>query len=453
LATNFLDRSRSVAGPGFSRWLVPPAALCIHLCIGEVYAFSVFNKPLSQAIGITAPIPGQDWSIPALGWIFSVAIAVLGISSALFGRWMERVGPRMAMFWSAIAFAAGFFVSAIGVQVHQLWLIYLGYGVIGGWGLGIAYISPVSTLIKWFPDRPGLATGTAIMGFGGAALIASPLSVLLMKHFGSATSVGVAPTFVVLGVLYLIWMLVGSAIVRVPPEGWAPAGYVPVESQNKLITSHQVLRAQALRTPQFYLLWLVLFFNVTAGIGVLGQASLMIQDVLGVTAAAAAGFVGLLSLFNMGGRIFWASLSDFIGRKSTYVIFFVVGAILYALTPTLGASHSVVLFVLAYCIVLTFYGGGFATVPAYLKDLFGTAEVGAIHGVLLTAWSAAGVVGPVLINYIRQFELDHGVAKNDAYGVTMYVMAVLLVLGLICNLLIRPVAARYWVPAGAKASA
>jgi MFS family permease len=464
LATNFLDRSRSVAGPGFSRWLVPPAALCIHLCIGEAYAFSVFNKPLAQLLcaaqaacppataKVVSTTPG-DWTIPALGWIFSVAIVVLGLSAAIFGRWVERVGPRQSMFVAAICFAAGFFVSAVGVSAHQLWLIYLGYGVIGGIGLGIGYISPVSTLIKWFPDRPGLATGTAIMGFGGAALIASPLSVLLMKHFSSATSNGVASTFVVLGVLYLIWMLVGSLIVRIPPAGWAPAGYVVPTVSHGLITARQVLRAQALQTPQFYLLWLVLFLNVTAGIGVLSQASLMIQDVLGVSVAAAAGFVGLLSLFNMGGRIFWASMSDFLGRKRTYVIFFVVGAILYALTPTLGASHSIVLFVLAYCIVLTFYGGGFATVPAYLRDLFGTVEVGAIHGVLLTAWSAAGIAGPVLLNYIRQYEINSGVAKADAYGVTMYVMAVLLVIGLLCNLAIRPVADRYYMPAGAEVPA
>jgi MFS family permease len=464
LATNFLDRSRSVAGPGFSRWLVPPAALCIHLCIGEAYAFSVFNKPLAQLLcaaqsacppataKVVSTTPG-DWTIPELGWIFSVAIVVLGLSAALFGRWVERVGPRQSMFVAAICFAAGFFVSALGVSAHQLWLIYLGYGVIGGIGLGIGYISPVSTLIKWFPDRPGLATGTAIMGFGGAALIASPLSVLLMKSFSSATSNGVASTFLVLGVLYLIWMLVGSMIVRIPPAGWAPAGYVVPTTSHGLITARQVLRAQALRTPQFYLLWFVLFLNVTAGIGVLSQASLMIQDVLGVSVAAAAGFVGLLSLFNMGGRIFWASMSDFLGRKSTYVIFFVVGAILYALTPTLGNAHNIVLFVLAYCIVLTFYGGGFATVPAYLRDLFGTVEVGAIHGVLLTAWSAAGVAGPVLLNYIRQYEINSGVPKADAYGVTMYLMAILLVIGLLCNLAIRPVADRYYMPAGAEVPA
>ena len=464
MATNFLDRSHSIAGPGFSRWLVPPAALCIHLCIGEAYAFSVFNKPLAQllcaaqsacppaAAKVVSTTPG-DWTIPALGWIFSVAIVVLGLSAALFGRWVERVGPRTSMFVAALCFAAGFFVSALGVSAHQLWLIYLGYGVIGGIGLGIGYISPVSTLIKWFPDRPGLATGTAIMGFGGAALIASPLSVLLMKHFSSATSNGVASTFVVLGILYLIWMLVGSIIVRIPPAGWAPAGYVVPTTSRGLITARQVLRAQALQTPQFYLLWFVLFLNVTAGIGVLSQASLMIQDVLGVSVAAAAGFVGLLSLFNMGGRIFWASMSDFLGRKSTYVIFFVVGAILYALTPTLGNAHNIVLFVLAYCIVLTFYGGGFATVPAYLRDLFGTVEVGAIHGVLLTAWSAAGVAGPVLLNYIRQYEINSGVPKADAYGVTMYLMAILLVIGLLCNLAIRPVADRYYMPAGAEVPA
>ena len=464
MATNFLDRSHSIAGPGFSRWLVPPAALCIHLCIGEAYAFSVFNKPLAQllcaaqsacppaAAKVVSTTPG-DWTIPALGWIFSVAIVVLGLSAALFGRWVERVGPRTSMFVAALCFAAGFFVSALGVSAHQLWLIYLGYGVIGGIGLGIGYISPVSTLIKWFPDRPGLATGTAIMGFGGAALIASPLSVLLMKSFSSATSNGVASTFLVLGVLYLIWMLVGSIIVRIPPAGWAPAGYVVPTTSRGLITARQVLRAQALQTPQFYLLWFVLFLNVTAGIGVLSQASLMIQDVLGVSVAAAAGFVGLLSLFNMGGRIFWASMSDFLGRKRTYVIFFVVGAILYALTPTLGVSHNIVLFVLAYCIVLTFYGGGFATVPAYLRDLFGTVEVGAIHGVLLTAWSAAGVAGPVLLNYIRQYEINSGVPKADAYGVTMYVMAILLVIGLLCNLAIRPVADRYYMPAGAEVPA
>jgi MFS family permease len=442
----FFDRSLSIARPRFNRWLVPPAALCIHLCIGEAYAFSVFTKPMAQAIGVTAPTPGVDWTVPQLGWIFSLAIVMLGLSAAFGGKWVERAGPRAAMFVAALCFSVGLIVAGFGVNAHWLWLVYLGYGVIGGCGLGIGYISPVSTLIKWFPDRPGLATGTAIMGFGGGALIGAPLSVLLMKHFADATGTGVAQTMIVLGVLYFIWMIVGSLIVRVPQEGWRPAGYVP-PAASAMITTRNVSRDQALRTPQFYLLWLVLCLNVTAGIGVIGQASLMIQDMFGVTAIAAAGFVGLMSLFNMGGRIFWASLSDFIGRKTTYTIFFILGTVLYFLIPTFGHMHAILLFVLAVLVILTMYGGGFATIPAYLRDLFGTVEVGAIHGALLTAWSVAGVAGPVLVNYIRQYQIDRGVAIADAYSVTMYVMAALLVVGLICNFAIRPVHDRHYLEA------
>ena len=433
-----LDRSHSIAKPGFNRWLVPPAALCIHLCIGEAYAFSVFTKPMAQAIGITAPAAG-DWTVPQLGWIFSLAIAVLGLSAAFGGKWVERVGPRMAMFVAAVFFSSGLIVAGIGVSLHVLPLVYLGYGVLGGCGLGIGYISPVSTLIGWFPDRPGLATGTAIMGFGGGALIGAPLAVALMRHFSSATSTGVAPTMVVMGVLYFIWMVVGSQIVRVPPAGWAPAGYVPPVASQKMITTKNVLREDALKTPQFYLLWVVLFCNVTAGIGVLGQASLMIQEMFAVTPIAAAGFVGLLSIFNMAGRIFWASMSDFMGRKTTYLIFFALGAVLYVIAPTFGHLQNIVLFVLAFAVILSMYGGGFATIPAYLRDLFGTVNVGAIHGALLTAWAAAGVAGPVLVNYIREYQITHGVAKADAYSVTMYIMAVLLLVGLACNLAVRPV--------------
>ena len=447
-----LDRSNSVAGPGFNRWLVPPAALCIHLCIGEAYAFSVFTKPMAQAIGVTDPKVGVDWTIPELGWIFSVAILFLGLSAAFGGKWVERAGPRKAMAVAAICFASGLIVAAVGVSAHLLWLVYLGYGVLGGCGLGIGYISPVSTLIKWFPDRPGLATGTAIMGFGGGALIGAPLSVLLMKHFADATGTGVSQTMIVLGVVYFIWMSVGALIVRIPREGWMPAGYTPPVTARAMITTSNVSRDQALRTPQFYLLWLVLCLNVTAGIGVISQASLMIQDIFGVTAIAAAGFVGLISLFNMGGRIFWASLSDYIGRKQTYAIFFVLGAILYFLIPTLGGMHAIALFVLAVLAIITMYGGGFATVPAYLRDLFGMSEVGAIHGALLTAWSVAGVAGPVLINYIRQYQIDHGVAKAGAYWTTMYVMAALLIVGLICNLLIRPVDKRHHIETQSAAS-
>jgi MFS family permease len=443
----FLDRSHSIAGPGFSRWLVPPAALCIHLCIGQAYAFSVFNKPMSLVLGVTAPAPG-DWSIPNLGWIFSLAIVFLGLSAAVFGRWVESAGPRAAMFAAACLFCGGLIVAGLGVSIHNLPIVYLGYGVIGGCGLGIGYISPVSTLIKWFPDRPGLATGTAIMGFGGGALIGAPLAVLLMKHYSSPTSTGVAPTMVTMGLIYFVFMISGALMVRLPAPGWKPAGWVPptpAEAAAKMITTRNVVVGEAVKTQQFWLLWAVLFLNVTAGIGILGQASLMVQDMFGVAVAAAAGFVGLLSLFNMGGRIFWASMSDFMGRKRTYMIFFGLGAILYALIPWTKNIGSLGLFVAVCCIILTMYGGGFATIPAYLRDMFGTVQVGAIHGVLLTAWSAAGVAGPVLVNYIRQYQLDHGVPKAEAYSVTMYIMAVLLVVGFICNYLVRPLDERHYV--------
>jgi MFS family permease len=319
--------------------------------------------------------------------------------------------------------------------------------VIGGCGLGIGYISPVSTLIKWFPDRPGLATGTAIMGFGGGALIGAPLAVTLMHHFSNAHSTGVAPTMIIMGLIYAVWMFTGSMIVRVPREGWAPPGYVaPTAATAKpMMTTGNVLLEQSLKTPQFYLLWFVLFLNVTAGIGVLGQASLMIQEMFGVTAIAAAGFVGLMSIFNMGGRIFWASMSDFMGRKTTYVIFFVLGALLYVAVPSTGHLHSVALFVLAFLIIISMYGGGFATIPAYLRDLYGTINVGAIHGAVLTAWSAAGIAGPVLVNYIREYQITHGVAKADAYNITMYLMAILLIVGLFCNLAVRPLHERYFM--------
>jgi MFS family permease len=345
------------------------------------------------------------------------------------------------MFTAALCFSGGFFVGALGVVTHQIWLLYLGYGVLGGTGLGIGYISPVSTLIKWFPDRPGMATGLAIMGFGGGAMIASPLSVYLMDHYKSATSVGVAQTFVTLGVLYFIFMMWGVFTVRLPAPGWKPAGYVPPTQPRKLVTTANVHVDEAIKTPQFWLLWWVLCLNVTAGIGVLEQASPMIQETFTgrVTPAAAAGFVGLLSLFNMGGRFSWSTHSDFIGRKATYTTFFVLGAVLYASVPQTGRVGSIVLFVVGYLIIISMYGGGFATIPAYLRDVFGTMHVGAIHGRILTAWSAAGVFGPVLINYIREYEINHGVPKSESYTVTMYIMAGLLVIGFICNLLVNPV--------------
>ncbi len=399
---------------------------------------------MTRLIGITRPAPG-DWKLTQLGWIFSLAIFILGTSAALLGRWVEEGGPRKAMFTAALCFGGGFLVSALGVHLHQLWIIYLGYGLIGGIGLGLGYISPVSTLIKWFPDRPGMATGMAIMGFGGAAFIAAPLSVWLMARFSTPSHIGVGETFVVLGLIYLCFMMVGAAIVRVPAPGWAPAGYVASAQPKPLVTTQHVYVYDALRTPQFWLIWWILCLNVTAGIGVLSQASAMSQEMFRgrITAVAASGFVGLFSLFNMGGRFAWSSISDYIGRKNTYFVFFALGTLLYALVPYAGSVGSVGLFVLCYAIIFSMYGGGFATVPAYLRDMFGTRYVGAIHGLLLTAWSMAGIFGPVLVNYIRQYNITHGVARAQAYNVTMYVMAALLIIGFICNVFVRSVHERF----------
>ncbi len=459
-ALSFLDRSHSVAKPGFSRWLVPPAALSIHLAIGQAYAFSVFKKPLNYLLQVSTSggglkaLPGidsanpLDWKFTALGWIFSIAIVFLGLSAAVFGKWLERVGPRKAMFASAVCFASGFVVSAVGVQTHQLWLIYLGYGVIGGIGLGLGYISPVSTLIKWFPDRPGMATGMAIMGFGGGALIGAPLATNLMAYFRTDHNLGVSQTFLVMGGLYFVAMMFGVFTIRVPEAGWKPEGWTAPAKPKALVTSHSVEVNAAFGTPQFWMLWIVLCMNVTAGIGILEQASPMIQELFKgrITAAAAGGFVALLSLFNMGGRFVWSSISDYIGRKNTYFTFFILGGLLYYLAPHAGVSgwNSIPLFVGICAVILTMYGGGFATIPAYLRDLFGTMEVGAIHGRLLTAWSVAGILGPVLVNYIREYEKNRGVPLTDAYSTVLYVMIGLLFIGLCANAMVKPVNSKYW---------
>ena len=449
----FLDRSRTVAKPGYSRWMIPPAALCVHLCIGQAYAFSVFNLPMTKLLGVTQSAPG-DWKLTELGWIFSIAMLFLGISSAVFGRWVEEGGPRKAMFTAALCWASGFLISALGVHLHTLWLIYLGYGVIGGCALGIGYISPVSTLMKWFPDRPGMATGMAIMGFGGGAMIASPLSVWLMSKFHTTTDVGVFNTFVVLGCVYLFFMMMGALIVRVPAEGWKPEGYVPsAVASKKLVTTNHVFVYDAIKTPQFWFVWVVLFLNTTAGIGVLGQASAMSQEMFPghITPIAAAGLVGLMSLFNMGGRFSWASLSDYIGRRNTYFVFMCLGFVLYITVPFAGGSGNVVLFVCCFLVIVSMYGGGFSTVPAYLRDLFGTRYVGAIHGILLTAWSAAGVAGPVIVNYLREYNITHGVPKAQAYNNTMYIMAGLLVIGFIANACVKAVDKKYHMKNAASA--
>jgi MFS family permease len=440
---HLLAKDRIIAQPGFNRWLVPPAALAIHLSIGMAYGFSVFWLPLGRAIGISSPAP-DDWKISTLGWMYTLFFVVLGSSAAVFGAWVEREGPRKAGVVAACCWGGGFMVSAIGIHLHQIWLLWLGSGVLGGCGLGLGYISPVSTLLKWFPDRRGMATGLAIMGFGGGAMIGTPLADALMQRFATPASVGVWETFVVLGAIYFLAMMAGAFGYRLPPPGWSPQvaqgkGQRPLDREGFRRAS-SVPVGVAWRTRQFWLLWAVLCLNVSAGIGVLGVASPMIQEIFKgrVHASAAAGFAGLLSLFNIGGRIFWASLSDRLGRKVTYAVFFGLGMILYASAPTAGAS-SLALFVAIFCVILTMYGGGFATIPAYLADLFGAGQVSAIHGRLLTAWSTAGVLGPVLVNYIREFEIARGIRPSEAYTFTMYVLVGLLAIGFVCNLAVRPV--------------
>jgi MFS family permease len=437
-----LDKQAIVAGPGYSRWLIPPAALAVHLSIGQVYAFSVFKNSLVATF---------DTSLTAIGWVFSIAIVMLGLSAAVLGTWVERSGPRKAMLAAALCWGVGFLVGSAGIASGQLWLLYLGYGVIGGIGLGIGYISPVSTLIKWFPDRPGLATGMAIMGFGGGALIASPLSNKLMALYDPdfvstepgavASGPALAQTFVTLGIVYTVFMLIGAALVRVPPGHGDDS-----TAEHSPGTNGALVRAsQAIRTPQFWFLWVVLFCNVTAGIGILEQAAPMIQDFFrengesSVSAAAAGGFVGVLSLANMLGRFVWSSLSDRIGRKPTYVMYLGVGLGLYLLLALFGSSSTVVFVALAV-VIISYYGGGFATVPAYLKDLFGTLEVGAIHGRLLTAWAAAGVAGPLIVNGILDSVGEPGNLVAADYRPALLTMVGVLAVGFVSNLMIKPVA-------------
>ena len=469
---SFLERARIVAEPGFNRWLVPPAALCIHLCIGMAYGFSVFWLPLSKALGVTAAktCPDMtlaqalvtttcDWQVADLGWIYTLFFVFLGASAAVFGGWLERAGPRKAGLAAALCWCGGMAVSAYGIVVHQLWIMWLGSGVIGGIGLGLGYISPVSTLIKWFPDRRGMATGMAIMGFGGGALVGSPLATTLMAHFKDANSVGVWQTFLALAVIYMVFMVVGALAYRVPPNGWQPAGWVPKAGGRRGLTTAQVHLKDAHKTLAFWMIWLALCLNVSAGIGVLGIASPMLQEIFGgrligrpdlgfaqldaaqktQIAALAAGFVGLLSLFNIGGRFVWASLSDALGRKLTFATFFVLGIALYAAAPWAAQAGDKALFVAIFCVIVSMYGGGFATVPAYLADVFGTQFVGAIHGRLLTAWSTAGIIGPVVVNYIREAQVSAGVTGAALYSGTLYILAGMLVLGFIANLLVRPV--------------
>lgn len=555
----FLLKESIVAKPDFHRWLVVPASVAIHLCIGSVYAWSVFNDPLKKELGVVGQASG-DWQLGSIIWIFSIAIVFLGLAAAFAGRWLEKVGPRCVGVTAALLWGGGFLIGCLGIQLHSLWLLYLGYGVLGGCGLGLGYVSPVSTLIRWFPDRRGLATGMAIMGFGGGAMIGAPLKRWLLQKFekapeylGSAEEVtlvteggvrfaetasgrrevvvataeemaemgdglsagvylvgtgntGAAATFLVLGLLYLTVMLIAAFAYRVPAEGWKPKGWVAPEAaaQKGMISRHDVGISTAMKTPQFVLLWIVLCMNVTAGIGVIGVAKTMIGEIFGseFSEDARKGFffanyVLMISVFNMVGRFFWASISDWIGRKTTYTIFFVLGCALYLTIPWAAAnagasplSVSFITFYAATMIIFTMYGGGFATIPAYLADLFGSKYVGAIHGRLLTAWSVAGVAGGLAVSKLREASvsraisdlaakvdrekfadtfgasisrLDELVAANTVtiqklmeiapegttdptptlYHSTMFTMAGLLVIGFFANLMVKPVDAKH----------
>ena len=467
---NLLSKENIIAPADYNRWRVPVASVAIHLCIGSVYAWSIYNPPLTRVLGVVTTA-ADDWNLSEVVWVFTVAIVFLGLAAAFAGKWLEQVGPRMVGVVSACCWGGGYVIGGIGIMTHQLWLLYLGYGVIGGCGLGLGYVSPVSTLIRWFPDRRGMAAGMAIMGFGGGAMIGAPVKEFFIRLFyrapdylGTTADVnlvtqagrrfvelagtlqevvvigaaevrdltvpgpegvyvvntgasGVAETFLVLGLIYFMVILVAAFSYRLPAEGWKPEGWAEPEqgSRNALISDKDVDIDQALKTPQFYQLWIVLCLNVTAGIGVLGVARTMISEIFGsslpdiVNTSFAATYVVMISAFNMVGRFIWASASDYIGRRNTYWIFFVLGIALYLSVPysaqQVSASPSVVWLVYFYAatmIIFTMYGGGFATIPAYLADIFGTRYVGGIHGRLLTAWSTAGVLGPLAITSLRQ---------------------------------------------------
>lgn len=488
---DFLSKEHITAKPGFNRWFVPPAALAVHLSIGMAYGFSVFWKPLGSALMDSAGQPiaacaagavtfsdklaglmralfatDCNWTQFDLGWMYTLFFVFLGCSAAVFGGWLERAGPRKAGLAATLLWSGGLLISAYGIYIHQLWLMWLGSGVIGGIGLGLGYISPVSTLIKWFPDRRGMATGMAIMGFGGGAMIGSPIATKLMGYFSTTTSVGAWQAFAVLGAIYFVAMLIGSLSYRVPASNWKPDNWTPdLTKTNHMIATRHVHINMAHKTPQFWLLWLVLCMNVSAAIGVIGAASPMLQETFGggligqpalglaeikqderlIAAAAAigAGFVGLISLLNIFGRFFWATSSDKLGRKNTYHTFFIVGAILYCAATYAADYKMLAMFVAIFCIISSMYGGAFATIPAYLADIFGTQFVGAIHGRLLTAWATAGIIGPVVVNYMHDMRLNAGVPYDQIYAPIFMVLACLLVVGFIANLLIKPVDSRY----------
>ncbi len=429
MATQQERLTSSQSAKPVNRWVIPVGALAVHICIGSVYAWSTFNRP------IHAVFPNDPWWFSPPYTTFSTAIILLGLSAAFGGPWVERRGPRAAATAAAFLFGVGLIVGGVGLELKQSVLVFLGMGIIGGMGCGLGYIAPVSSLVKWFPDRRGMATGLAIMGFGGGAFLAGYLNVYFMSLFG------VAKTMMVLGAVYFVIMVIGARLLSRPPAGWQPEGWVPPVRQNKMITDRQFTRNEAIQTVQFYLLWAILFINVTAGIGILAQASPMMQDMFGKTALQAAGVVSLISLFNAGGRLFWASFSDFIGRRNTYLTFFATQVILFLLIPGLAGRGQWVIFETALFVVFTMYGGGFATIPAFLADMFGAQNVGAIHGVLLTAWSAAAIAGPVIITELSsraKAGLAPGASKIHIYDQPLEVLAAMLAVGFVLTMLVRP---------------
>ena len=420
-----------------NRWRIPIGAVLVHVCIGSVYAWSTFNRP------IQALFPDAPWWFSPPYTTFTTALALLGLSAAFGGPWVERRGPRVAAATAAVFFGTGLVIGGFGLAVRQAWLVFLGLGITCGIGCGLGYISPVSTLVKWFPDRRGMATGMAIMGFGGGAFVAGYLNVFLMNL------VGVASTVMMLGAVYFVVMLAGSRLMASPPAGWTPPGWTPPARTNPMIAAQSVSRDAAIRTPQFYLLWGILFINVTAGIGILAQASPMMQDMFGRTPLEAGAIVSLISLFNAGGRFAWAAGSDYIGRKHTYTIFFVAQLALFVVIPGLAASGSWWLFQASLFLVFTMYGGGFATIPAFLADIFGPQNVGAIHGAVLTAWSAAAIAGPLIITELSsraREALPPGADRVGIYDTPLQVLAGLLAVGAVLTRFVRPLRAE--PPAG-----
>lgn len=412
------------------RWTVPLGAVGVHLGIGSVYAWSTLNRPIIEAL---PPLPW--WAAPPYP-TFTTALALLGLSAATLGPWVERRGARTAARAAALCFAAGLALGGLALLLRQPLLLFLGLGVLCGIGCGIGYIAPVSTLVKWFPDRRGMATGFAIMGFGGGAFIGGYANAALIAR------VGVASTLFVLAACYLALMLAGAQLLH-PAPATAPAAAPATAPDAADAPAHAGLsRAQAVRQPAFALLWGMLCINVTAGIGILAQASPMMQDLFGKTPAEAAAVVAVISLFNAGGRIAWSSASDLLGRRATYLVFFGVQAGLFLLIPRFAAQGAWWPFLACLLTVFTMYGGGFATIPAYLADLFGTRQVGAIHGALLTAWSVAAIAGPVIITQLAaraRAALAPGASRVHIYDQPLALLAALLAVGFLLTLAVRPV--------------